>query len=260
MLSQISQMSRRPLSPTPPAHDARGDRGHMVTAARSFTEHAHFTGLGIDPRLSRRHANIRPIFDYDQRRQRINCIATAGVWDGDDRRAAVAKLPRLDGGRFWRTGSAQSFRDARSTSSPQGLHSYQPPGDGTSRAHARTNENASRSRSMKTLVPIDVLDFDDALWVTSDRFDRMDAVRAIANEPALYRSLHVSFSVRLPSTLNSQRAAPRRDPSLDPLTAASFTDDKPRNFDIICRVKTPIHAVPDLVNKFIFSWPALALN
>jgi hypothetical protein len=85
--------------------------------------------------------------------------------------------------------------------------------------HARANENASRSRSIKTLVPVDVLDFDDALWVTSDWFDRMDAGRAIANEPALDRSLHVSFSVRLPSTLNSQRAAPRRGPSLDPLTA-----------------------------------------
>jgi hypothetical protein len=146
-------------------------------------------------------------------------FATAAVWDRDDRRAAVAKLPPLDGGRLWRTGSAQPFRDARSTSSAQGLYSYQPPGGGTSRAHARANESASRSRSIKTLVHADVLDFDDALWVTSDWFGRMDAVRAIANERALDRSLHESFSVRLPSTLNSQRAAPRRGPSLDPLTA-----------------------------------------
>jgi hypothetical protein len=40
---------------------------------------------------------------------------------------------------------------------------------------------------MKALAPIDVLDLDDALWA-SGWFDRMDAVRAIANEPALDRS------------------------------------------------------------------------
>jgi hypothetical protein len=37
------------------------------------------------------HAKSRPIFDYDQRCQR------AAIWDGDDRRAAIAKLLRLDG-------------------------------------------------------------------------------------------------------------------------------------------------------------------
>jgi len=56
------------------------------------------------------------------------------------------------------------------------------------------------------------------------------------------------------------RAAPRRAPSLHLLTPTSFTDDKLRDFDIICRIKTPIHAVPDLVNKFVFSWTALAFN
>jgi hypothetical protein len=49
---------------------------------------------------------------------------------------------------------------------------------------------------MKALAPIDVLDFDDLLWVTSDRFDRMDAVPAVANEPTLDRSRHVSFSIQ----------------------------------------------------------------
>jgi hypothetical protein len=56
------------------------------------------------------------------------------------------------------------------------------------------------------------------------------------------------------------RAGPRRGPSLHLLTLASFTDDKLRDFDIICRIKTPIHAVPDLVNKFVFGWTALAFN
>jgi len=131
-------------------------------------------------------------------------------------RAASLLVP---GGRPWRAGSAEPFRDARSAGSPQSLHGHQPPGGDTSWAHARTNKNASRSRSMKTLVPIDVLDFDDALWVTFDWFDRMDAVRASANEPALDRSRHVSSSARLPGTLNIQRTTPRRAPRLDPVTA-----------------------------------------
>jgi hypothetical protein len=46
---------------------------------------------------------------------------------------------------------------------------------------------------MKALVSIDVFDFDDALWVTSDWFT--DAVWTIANEPALDRSRHVSSLV-----------------------------------------------------------------
>jgi hypothetical protein len=41
---------------------------------------------------------------------------------------------------------------------------------------------------MKALVPIEILDFDNALWVTSDWFDPMDAVRAITIETALDRS------------------------------------------------------------------------
>jgi len=44
------------------------------------------------------------------------------------------------------------------------------------------------------------------------------------------------------------------------LPPSLFTDDKLRDFDVICRIKPPIHAVPDLVNKFAFSWTALALN
>ena len=56
------------------------------------------------------------------------------------------------------------------------------------------------------------------------------------------------------------RGAPRRAPSLHLLTPTSFTDDKLRDFDIICRIKTAIHAVPDLVDKFVFSWTALAFN
>jgi hypothetical protein len=44
------------------------------------------------------------------------------------------------------------------------------------------------------------------------------------------------------------------------LPPSSFTDDKLRDLDVICRIITPIHAVPDLVNKFVFSWTALAFN
>jgi hypothetical protein len=54
MLSQTSQMCRTPLNPTPAAREARGNGGHMVTAAKSFTEHARFTGLGFGPRPSLR--------------------------------------------------------------------------------------------------------------------------------------------------------------------------------------------------------------
>jgi hypothetical protein len=60
---------------------------------------------------------------------------------------------------------------------------------------------------MKALAAIDVLDFDDPLWVASGRFDRMNAVPAVANEQALDHSRHVSSSIRLPTTLNSQRVA-----------------------------------------------------
>ena len=41
---------------------------------------------------------------------------------------------------------------------------------------------------------------------------------------------------------------------------SSFTDDELRDFDVICRIKTPIQAAPDLVNKFVFSWTALAFD
>ena len=44
------------------------------------------------------------------------------------------------------------------------------------------------------------------------------------------------------------------------LPPSSFADDEPRDLDVICRIKTPIQAVPDLVNKFVFSWTALAFN
>jgi hypothetical protein len=60
---------------------------------------------------------------------------------------------------------------------------------------------------MKALAVIYVLNFDDPLWVSADWLDRMDAVPAVANEPALDQSRHLSSSVRLPRTLNSQRAA-----------------------------------------------------
>ena len=49
-------------------------------------------------------------------------------------------------------------------------------------------------------------------------------------------------------------------PSSDRLPPSSFADDEPRDLDVICRIKTPIQAVPDLVNKFAFSWTALAFN
>jgi hypothetical protein len=112
---------------------------------------------------------------------------------------------------------------------------------------------------MKALAPIDVLDFDDPLWVTSDWFDRMDAVPAVANEPTLDRSRHVSSSVRSPRTLNSQLR--HDEPQVQTRSPPStFTDDELRDFDVICRIKTPIHAVPDLVNKFDFSWTALAFD
>jgi hypothetical protein len=60
---------------------------------------------------------------------------------------------------------------------------------------------------MKALAAIHFFDFDDPLWVTADWLDRMDAIPAVANEPALDHSRHLSSSVRLPRTLNSQRAA-----------------------------------------------------
>jgi hypothetical protein len=60
---------------------------------------------------------------------------------------------------------------------------------------------------MKALAAIHILDFDDPLWVTADWLDRMDAVPAVANEPALDYSRHLSSSVRSPRTLNSQRAS-----------------------------------------------------
>ena len=44
------------------------------------------------------------------------------------------------------------------------------------------------------------------------------------------------------------------------LPPSSFADDEPRDLDVICRIKTPIQVVPDLVNKFVFSWTALAFN
>ena len=112
---------------------------------------------------------------------------------------------------------------------------------------------------MKRSCPIDVLDFDDALWVTSDWFDRMDAARAMQMTSA--RSLAPCVFLSSIAKHNAQpRAAARRAPSLHLLTPASVTDDKRRDFDIICRIKAPIHAVPDLVNKFVFSWTALAFN
>jgi hypothetical protein len=44
------------------------------------------------------------------------------------------------------------------------------------------------------------------------------------------------------------------------LPPSSFADDELRDLNVICRIKTPIQAVPDLVNKFVFSCTALALN
>jgi hypothetical protein len=60
----------------------------MVTAAGSS-----WTALVLVFHFA--HANIRPIFDYDQRAKGSIVFATAAVWD--DRRAAVAKLLHLDG-------------------------------------------------------------------------------------------------------------------------------------------------------------------
>ena len=98
MLSEILQMCRRPLSPTPRGREARGNSGHMVTVARSFTEHARFTGLGIGPRLSLRTcenpADIRLRSKTPKDQLYLPRLA---VWDGDGRRAAVANLLRLDG-------------------------------------------------------------------------------------------------------------------------------------------------------------------
>jgi hypothetical protein len=63
-----------------------------------------------------------------------------------------------------------------------------------SRAHKRERQSLQiRARPMKALSPIDVLDFDDALWVISDLFDQLNAVPAVAKEPALDRSRHMSF-------------------------------------------------------------------
>ena len=112
---------------------------------------------------------------------------------------------------------------------------------------------------MKALVPIDVLDFDDALWVTSNCLTEW-----MRHGPLQMNQRSIAGAMCLPqsdSKHNEQpRAGPRRGPSLHLLTLASFTDDKLRDFDIICRIKTPIQAVPDLVNKFVFSWTALAFN
>jgi hypothetical protein len=60
---------------------------------------------------------------------------------------------------------------------------------------------------MKALARIDVLYFDDPLWVASDGFYRMDAVPAVANEPALNHCRHVSSSSLIPGALSSQRVA-----------------------------------------------------
>ena len=61
---------------------------------------------------------------------------------------------------------------------------------------------------MKALVPIQVLDFDDSLWVKSNRFDRMDAVSAVANEPALDRSSHGLTDNWVRGTLTSNAEVP----------------------------------------------------
>jgi hypothetical protein len=75
-------------------------------------------------------------------------------------------------------------------------------------AHKRERQSLQiRARPVKALAAIDVLDFDDSVWVASGLFHRMDAVPAVANEPALDCSRHVSSSIRTPRTLNSQRAA-----------------------------------------------------
>ena len=41
---------------------------------------------------------------------------------------------------------------------------------------------------------------------------------------------------------------------------SSFTNDELRDFDVIRRIITPIHAIPDLVNKFVFSRTAMAFD
>jgi len=43
---------------------------------------------------------------------------------------------------------------------------------------------------MKALAAIHILDFDDPFWVTADWLDRMNAVPAVANEPALNHLRH----------------------------------------------------------------------
>jgi hypothetical protein len=59
------------------------------------------------------------------------------------------------------------------------------------------------------------------------------------------------------ATLPGFAAKPQVQTRLPP---SSFTDDELRDLDVICRIKTPVHGVPDLVNKFVFSWTALAFN
>ena len=44
------------------------------------------------------------------------------------------------------------------------------------------------------------------------------------------------------------------------LAPSSFTDDEPRDLDVICRIKAPIHAVSELVDKFVFIRTILAIN
>jgi len=43
------------------------------------------------------HAKGPPVFDYVKDAKGSVVLATAAVWDGDDRHAAVAKILRLDG-------------------------------------------------------------------------------------------------------------------------------------------------------------------
>src|SRR5215475_5966820 len=44
------------------------------------------------------------------------------------------------------------------------------------------------------------------------------------------------------------------------LPPPTFTDDEPRDFDVVCRIETPIQAAPDLVDKFVLSRTVLAFD
>ena len=137
-----------------------------------------------------------PRRSIDLRRRKDGCLLC--------RRRTARKNPTLRPRVSWAVGVfnyhcrsalpsvASRARLGHPISAPEGAPSLPAPGEQT--------RTPVRSRSMKALGPIDVLDFDDALWVTSDLFDRMDPARALQKETSARSLAPCVSSVRLPST------------------------------------------------------------